>query len=374
MMSEKIRIGVIFGGRSGEHEVSLMSARSILSVLDPRKYQVTQIGITHSGHWLVGEGVLEALESGEISRLKPAAMLPFPKDGRIYEMDKSDQGIMLKTLQNLDVVFPVLHGTFGEDGTLQGLFELAEIAYVGTGVLASAVAMDKALFKDVMRAHGLPVLPSSLYTRSEILNHVDRVIADIEAKHTYPIFTKPANLGSSVGINKCSNREELHQGLIEAARFDRRVMAEQGINARDLEISVLGNENPRASLPGEICPVESFYSYFAKYQDDRTELVIPAEISSEIAFRMQKMAVQAYQAIDGAGLSRVDFLVEKETDKVYINEINTIPGFTRISMYPKLWEAMGISYSELVDQLIKLALERRSELDQLERSLNRRAG
>jgi D-alanine-D-alanine ligase len=278
----------------------------------------------------------------------------------------------LETVTPLDVVFPVLHGTFGEDGTLQGLLEMADLAYVGAGVLASSVGMDKALFKDVMRANGVPVVPSILVTRPEIHADMLAVLTACETMAPYPLFTKPANLGSSVGITKCHGRSDLFEGLLEAARFDRRILVERAVPAaREIEVSVLGNAAPVASLPGEVLPGEEFYTYSAKYFNDNSVLTIPADLDPETTTRLRELAVRAYSAIDGAGMARVDFLIDGHNGEIFVSEINTIPGFTRISMYPKLWEATGITYRDLVDRLVQLALERKADRDHTERHFRR---
>ena len=363
-MKDKIRVGVLFGGRSGEHEVSLVSARSVLNTLNPERYSITQIGITLDGDWLVGKDVLTALAEKDTRNLAPAAMLPIPRRSAVYSISGSDQGEILKVFADLDVVFPVLHGTFGEDGTLQGLFELTDIAYVGAGVLGSSVAMDKALFKDVMIANQIPVAPAVLVLISE-LEDMEGLLERLDDLIDYPVFVKPANMGSSVGVHKCKDIEDLALGLQDATRYDRRILVEKGINAREIELSVLGNQSPRVSLPGEIRPTAEFYSYEAKYHDDSSELIIPAELPDDQIKRIQDYALRAYQAIDCAGMARVDFLLDKDSGEIYLNEVNTIPGFTPISMYPKLWEASGLSYADLVDELISLALERKEEKDQL---------
>ncbi len=369
----KLRLGILFGGRSGEHEVSLMSARSMLAAVDPEKYQVTQIGISHQGEWLVGEGVLEAFEANHLEKLDAVTLLPDPTRTGVFRIQGNRPVEKMTPLQDVDVFFPVLHGTFGEDGTIQGLFELAGVAYVGAGVLGSALGMDKGVFKDVMRAHQIPVVESFVTTRQEIENNVDLVLQRAGRLANYPLFVKPANLGSSVGISKCLSAGDLIEGLMEAARFDRRVLVERGVDAREIEVSVLGNENPQASLPGEVVPSREFYSYEAKYLDNASGLVIPAQISDELTAQAQEYAVRAYRAIDCSGMARVDFLLEKENPsigqpaKLYLNEVNTIPGFTQISMYPKLWQASGLSYSGLIDRLIELALERKTERDRTER-------
>ena len=367
MVSErKLSLGVIFGGRSGEHEVSLMSARSVLGALNPEKYEITQIGITHEGAWLVGENIIEAFIEGQIEHLTSVTLLSDPSRRGLFALRKTAQVEIIEHFADIDVYFPVLHGTFGEDGTLQGLFEMAGVAYVGANVLGAAVGMDKGVFKDIMQAHHIPVVDGMVFSRTQLENDLENVIASLEKMAPYPFFAKPANLGSSVGVTKCRNRSDLMEGMLDAARFDRRVLVEKGIDAREIEISVLGNNNPKASIPGEIKPAADFYSYDAKYHDDRSKTIIPAEIPFETSEQMRAIAVKAYQAIDCAGMARVDFLLDRDTGDFYLNEMNTIPGFTQISMYPKLWEASGLPYPQLLDRLIELALERRSERDQTE--------
>ena len=325
-----------------------MSARSVLSVLDPAKYEVTQIGITHGGAWLTGEDVIGKFEQNKLEDLEHFVLSPNPSD----------------STHAIDVYFPVLHGTFGEDGTIQGLFELADVAYVGAGVVGSAVGMDKGVFKDVMLANNIPVVDTMVVLRKEIEKDIAKVIADAEKMSEYPLFTKPANLGSSVGVTKCHNHSDLQEGLLEAASFDRRVLVQKGVkNVREIEVSVLGNHDPVASVPGEILPSREFYSYESKYIDGTSGLQIPAELSKEAVDQIRAYAVSAYKAIDCAGMARVDFFMEKDTNRIYLNELNSIPGFTEISMYPKLWEASGISYSKLVDRLVDLAMERKAERD-----------
>ncbi|MBA4379471.1 MAG: D-alanine--D-alanine ligase A, partial [Anaerolinea sp.] len=267
--------------------------------------------------------------------------------------------------------FPVLHGPFGEDGTLQGLLEMADLAYVGAGVTGSSVGMDKGVFKDVMRANGIPVVEAIILLRSEIEKDIQSVIRKAEAVAAYPLFVKPANLGSSVGITKCNSRADLAEGLLEAAAYDRRVLVERGVNGREIEVSVLGNDDPQASVPGEVQPSREFYSYESKYIDGTSALLIPASLPDETAEKFRSLAVKAYKAVDCAGMARVDFFLEKETGEIYLNEINTLPGFTSISMYPKLWEASGLPYPKLVDRLIELALERKAERDHTERRFRR---
>jgi len=373
-MAQKLKIGVIFGGRSGEHEVSLLSARSLLSVFDPTLYDITQIGITREGIWLTGKSVLEAFENNRYESLAPAILLPEPQNTMLMCIRKTDAGDILEPLTHLDVVFPLLHGTFGEDGTVQGLLELADVAYVGGGVLASSVGMDKVLFKEVMRANNIPVVDSLLFTRSQLEKSMPDVVAQIETSLGYPVFVKPVNSGSSVGISKCTSHSDLVEGLMEAAQFDRRIMVEKAVkNAREIEVSVLGNENPQASVLGEVLPSDEFYTYNAKYIEDKSQLLIPAPVDPALSRAIQQAAVNAYSLIDCAGMARVDFLLERGTDKYYVSEINTIPGFTKISMYPKLWEASGLPYPELVKRLIALALERKNERDHTQRVYRRNA-
>lgn len=365
-MNDRIRVGVIFGGRSGEHEVSLRSARFILSVLSPEKFEVTSIGITQNGKWYSGENVLDAFDKGDTNGLLPVCLLPEPGNNTLYVRKPSEDQTILEPLTRLDVIFPILHGTFGEDGTLQGLLEMAGLAYVGAGVLGSAVGMDKALFKDVLTAHNLPVVDSITANVLDAKTSLTAILDEAEVMAPYPLFVKPANMGSSVGITKCRSRSDLMEGVMDALRFDRRVLIERGINAREIEISVLGNEDPLVSLPGEICPKDDFYTYAAKYLTDDSELIIPAKLDEKTVESLRKMAAQVYKAVDCAGMARVDFLLDKDNGAIYINEINTLPGFTSISMYPKLWEVSGISGQELVERLISLALERKQVRDGLE--------
>jgi D-alanine-D-alanine ligase len=371
-MQNKIRVGVMFGGRSGEHEVSLMSARSILRALDPQKYSITQIGLTYEGNWLVGADVLEALSQNRLDQLSPAFIIPDPRWHGLYHVNRLSQDQLLECLSELDVVFPVLHGPFGEDGTVQGLLEMADMAYVGAGVVGSAVGMDKGIFKDVMRSNDIPVVEWMIVSRARIEQDIEQVIAQALQLAEFPLFVKPANLGSSVGITRCNTRSDLFEGLYEAIRFDRRILIERGVaQVREIEVSVLGNEKPQVSVPGEVLPSREFYSYEAKYIDNRSQLLIPAPLSPELTRHIQDLALRAYQAIDCAGMARADFLLEKgsatgETGNLYLGELNTIPGFTNISMYPKLWEASGLAYPDLVDRLIELAMERKHERDRTE--------
>jgi D-alanine-D-alanine ligase len=364
-MTTNMKVGLFFGGRSGEHEVSLMSARSVLNELNQSKYKVIQIGITKEGRWLLGKETLASFEAGDLNSLDEVTLLPEPERGGLYVWSNDGD---LDQLTSLDIAFPVLHGTFGEDGALQGLFELAEIPYVGAGVLASSVAMDKGLFMDVMRANGIPVVDWVVLGSGQFEQGMESALQRAESVGPYPLFTKPANMGSSVGIMRCESRSDLIEGLQEAAQFDRRVLVETGINAREIEVSVLGNDDPEASVPGEIVPSDSFYSYEAKYIDDASELIIPAKLDSVLTERTREMAMAAYTAIDCAGMARVDFLLDRENGELYMNEINTIPGFTKISMYPKLWEASGLVYPALLDRLIDLAFERAAQKSLLSRT------
>ncbi|HEX6383078.1 MAG TPA: D-alanine--D-alanine ligase family protein [Anaerolineae bacterium] len=377
----KIRVGVIFGGRSGEHEVSLQSAKSVMAALNPDKYEVVPIGITREGRWLTGDA-MAALADGRwltgdamaalteaSATTQPATLLPDPQSSALMRVELVEtKPASLSAVTELDVIFPVLHGPYGEDGTVQGLLELANLPYVGAGVVGSAVGMDKGIFKQVMVANDLPVLPWRLFLARTWDRQPQAVLDEVEARLSYPVFTKPANLGSSVGVSKCRNRKELAAGLAEAARYDRRIIVEQGINARELEVSVLGNDDPIASVVGEIRPRREFYDYIAKYVSDDSELIIPAELEPSVADQVRDMAVRAYRAIDCAGLARIDFLMDKDSGRLYMNEINTIPGFTHISMYAKLWQAAGVSYSELLDRLVELALERHEEKEKLKKT------
>ena len=332
-----------------------MSAKAVLNALDPEKYDIVQIGITHEGAWLSGENVLNAFENGATEKLESIVFPPDPSQKDIYG-----------TQTTFDIIFPIMHGSYGEDGTMQGLLEMADVAYVGAGVVGSAVGMDKGIFKDVMVANDIPVVEGVLVLRSEIENGINAVIEKIEVLG-YPVFVKPANMGSSVGVSKCNNRPDLSEGLLEAAQYDRRILIECGINAREIEIAVLGNDSPIASVPGEVEPSREFYSYESKYVDGTSGLMIPAPISAEKIAIMRQIAIHTYRAIDCAGMARVDFLLDKDDGKFYLNEVNTLPGFTSISMYPKLWEASGLSYPQLVDKLIELALERKADRDKTKR-------
>lgn len=399
--SKKLRVGVLFGGRSGEHEVSLLSAASILKAIDKKKYEVVPIGITKQGRWVTSHDA-HALLSGQFPPENPLQAGDPEATPTAAVLKRGDEAIIippvptesLQPLQlsiradaapahtsaplDLDVIFPVLHGTFGEDGTIQGLFELADIAYVGSGVLGSATGMDKAAMKKLFAAAGLPQTPYLALLRSEWRADPKKCTKEIEAALRYPLFVKPANLGSSVGISKVHDRSELGAAMDLAASFDRKLVIEQGVGGpgakpRELEVAVLGNDAPEASVVGEIVPGAEFYDYEAKYVSDTSVPIIPAKLTKAESKQIREMAIAAFRACDCAGLARVDFLMEParkgKKSRIYLNEINTMPGFTSISMYPKLWQATGIPYKELIDRLIQLALERHSE--KLETSFTR---
>lgn len=370
---KKIRVGVIFGGQSSEHEVSLVSAQSVMRALDPEKYEVVPIGITREGKWLGGSNSLRQLREAASARgtllapgsggsqAQPAAEQP-AQPSRQITASRSPYAILQTGSAGVDVVFPVLHGPFGEDGTIQGLLEMAGIPYVGAGVLGSALGMDKDMHKTVFRARGLPVVNWLAFTRHQWQDRAQAICDQVESELGYPCFTKPVNLGSSVGISKAHDRPELIQGINLAAQFDRKLMVEQAaLDCREIECAVLGNDEPIASVPGEVRPRREFYDYAAKYVTDDTDLIIPAQLPARVSEQVRLLAVQAFRAIDCAGMARVDFFVGRGTDQVIVNEINTIPGFTAISMYPKLWEASGIGYSELVRRLVSLAIQRHAE-------------
>jgi D-alanine-D-alanine ligase len=381
-----LKVGVLFGGRSGEHEISLLSAASVLKAINPEKYEVVPIGITKEGRWVTsghaekllrGEAVHEEggrhLRAGDPQATSSAAVLakgdvvivpPMPQSDSLVPFESAaraaDHGI------NVDVIFPVLHGTFGEDGTIQGLLELADIPYVGAGVLGSAAGMDKDIMKRLFSAAGLTIVKHVTILRAQWEKEPKKVIKEVESKLSYPVFVKPANLGSSVGISKARERKELGPAIEEAASYDRKIVIEQGVGgkkhkARELECSVLGNDDPRSSIAGEIVPAAEFYDYQAKYLDEGSQLIIPAKLARKQMKELQEMAVKAFQAVDCSGLARVDFLMDPKSGRIYLNEINTMPGFTSISMYPKLWAASGIPYPELIDRLLQLALERHAE-------------
>jgi D-alanine-D-alanine ligase len=373
-VTKKLRVGILFGGRSGEHEVSLLSAASILKAIDHTRFEVVPIGITKAGRWLAGEAAEGLLLGSSTDAAKGTTA------ARVQEPLKAHENVALTpepqsalTVRNpfsvneLDVIFPVLHGTFGEDGTIQGLFELADVPYVGSGVLGSSAGMDKDVMKRLFAAAGLPIVKHVSVLRTEWERSPRKVVAQIEAALKYPLFVKPANLGSSVGISKAHDRSELGPALTLAARFDRKLVIEQGVGgqkkkARELEVAVLGNDAPRASVVGEIIPGKEFYDYEDKYLSEGSQPVIPAKITKTESREIRALAVEAFKACDLAGLARVDFLMEPDGKKrIFLNEVNTLPGFTKISMYPKLWEASGVGYTTLISELIELALERHAE-------------
>jgi D-alanine-D-alanine ligase len=351
---KRLRVCILFGGRSGEHEVSLASAASVIRGLDPDKYEAVPIGISKEGHWLIGSAAQkmlpEVLKGGQ-----RVMMTADPTDAAIVKLDGSGGG------QRIDVVFPVMHGTFGEDGTIQGLLDLAGLPFVGAGVLGSAIGMDKDVAKRLLQVAKIPVVPWITVHRHDWENNPENIQGAIELKFQYPVFVKPATLGSSVGMTKGHSRAELAPALNLACEFAMKVLVEESVTAREIEVSVLGNHDPQASVPGEIVPHREFYDYAAKYLEEGTQLLIPADLKPPQAQKIQKYAVDAFRALELSGMARVDFFLEKEGGKIYLNEVNTIPGFTSISMYPKLWEASGIPFRELIDKLIALALEQHAE-------------
>jgi D-alanine-D-alanine ligase len=386
---KKLRVGVLFGGRSGEHEVSLLSAASVVNAIDKTKYDVVPIGITKEGRWLTA-GDAERLLSGQHHEEKhlragdpdatPGAAVLASGEAVVVPPEPAHRGASSLTpfqtdalarrasdrAINVDVIFPVLHGTFGEDGTIQGLLELADIPYVGAGVLGSAAGMDKDVMKALFGAAGLPIVKHVTILRSDWDADSKKAEKIVDKQLKYPVFVKPANLGSSVGISKARAKKELGPAIYEAAKFDRKIVIEQGVGgakhkAREIECSVLGNDRPQASVPGEIIPVKEFYDYAAKYLDEGSELVIPAKLTKAEVKKVQGLAIRAFQAVDCSGLARVDFLMDPKTRKLFVNEINTMPGFTAISMYPKLWAASGLAYSDLIDRLIQLGIERHED-------------
>jgi D-alanine-D-alanine ligase len=389
---KKLRVGILFGGRSGEHEVSLLSAASVLNAIDKNKFEVVPIGITKEGRWLTA-GDAELLLQGKAaapdstqSHLRagdpgatPGAAVLATGQAVVVPPEPQRPGGSLAPFQaesltrrasdraiNVDIIFPVLHGTFGEDGTIQGLFELADIAYVGAGVLGSAAGMDKDVMKSLFLAAGLPIVRHVTVLRSDWESGPKKVQKLVASKLKYPVFVKPANLGSSVGISKARDRKELAPAMEEAAKFDRKIVIEEGVGgkkhkAREIECSVLGNDKPAASVPGEIVPGKEFYDYTAKYLDEGSQLIIPAKLTKAETKKIQQLAISAFKAVDCSGLARVDFLMDPKNRKIYLNEINKIPGFTAISMYPKLWAASGLAYPDLIERLIRLGQERHEE-------------
>src|ERR1700736_4718378 len=354
--SKRLRVGVLFGGRSGEHEVSPASAASVIRGLDPAKYEAVPIGITKEGHWQIRAGAQKMLP--EVLRDGQRVMMTAdPTDASLVPLDGSGG-----SGPRLDVVFPVMHGTFGEDGTIQGLLDLAGLPFVGAGVLGSAIGMDKDVAKRLLQVAKILVVPWITVHRTDWERESKEVQRSIESKFKYPLFVKPATLGSSVGMTKVHSRAELAPALNLASEFAMKILVEKAMVAREIEVSVLGNDEPKASIPGEIVPHREFYDYTAKYLEDGTQLLIPAKLKAAQVKTIQSLAVAAFRALELSGMARVDFFLEKRgVGKLFLNEVNTIPGFTSISMYPKLWEASGIPFRELIDRLIALALEQHRE-------------
>src|SRR5712691_7699342 len=350
----RLRIGVLFGGRSTEHEVSILSAQSIITAMDPQRFEPVPLYIDKNGRWLVGAS-LKRLVSGDA----PGKYVYLPPDPTQHSLVPAQDGVgQLPSLPPLDVIFPVFHGLNGEDGTIQGVLELANLPYVGAGVLGSALGLDKIYMKRAFAAAGLPIVDYLPVTRRQYEQHPNAFIAMVEERLGYPCFSKFANSGSSVGTTKAHDRAELVDGLRLACGFDRKLLVERAVDARELEVSVLGNDEPQASVVGEVVPAHEFYDYDAKYLDEGSRLLIPAAIEAGVAEEVRGMALRAFQAVDAAGMARVDFFMERKTGRILVNELNTIPGFTRISMYPKLWEASGLSYPKLIERLVDLAIER----------------
>ena len=356
MPAKRIRVGVLFGGRSGEHEVSIASAQSVLRALDPEKYEPIPIGISKDGRWLVGDNAQKLLPQ-VLKRGHRVILPPDPSAGSLMTVGESPAGPPAR----IDVMFPVLHGTFGEDGTVQGLLDLAGVPYVGAGVLASAVGMDKDVQKRLFRDARIPVVEFLAITRNDWQTDPEAVTKAVGKKFRYPVFVKPATLGSSVGMTKVAKAAALPAAMDEAAQYAQKILIERAVKAREIEVAVLGNLDPQAAVPGEIIPHREFYDYTAKYLEEGTQLRIPAKLSADQVKRFQDFARRAFLAIECRGMARVDFFLENRTGKIYLNELNTIPGFTSISMYPKMWEASGISYTQLIDRLISLALEEHQE-------------
>ena len=372
---KRLRVGVLYGGRSGEHEVSLASAAAVFANLDRARYEPVPIRIDKDGRWSIAEKPPTAMSAGDVieqARLdaaRPATvdrevhLVARPSGETILSIERAQQdnpvASAMVTGSNLDVIFPVLHGPYGEDGTIQGLLELANVPYVGAGVLASSLGMDKALMKVVFSARGLPVCDYRVVLRHNWDRRREHILSELESALHYPMFVKPANLGSSVGISKAKDRAGLADAIDLAGSFDRKIVVEAAVpDAREIECAVLGNEDPAASVPGEVIPSREFYDYEAKYIDDGSKIVIPADLPPATVAEVQKLSIEAFEAIDCAGMARVDFLLEKSSNRLFLNEVNTIPGFTTISMYSKLWAASGVGYATLLDRLIALAIER----------------
>ena len=365
MKTEKIKVGLIFGGRSGEHEVSFCSASSIIKAIDKDKYTVVPIGITKEGRWISPRDSELALQSGRIEGKGTVTLLNNPSGTALVRIDNNQRLDKSSTLEKLDVIFPVLHGPYGEDGTVQGLLELADIPYVGAEVAASAISMDKDLMKTIFQQKDLPILKWLTIKRKEWQKDKEKILSIIQNNFEYPLFVKPTNLGSSVGITKVHKKEELDKAINLAASYDRKILIEEGLEeVREIECGVLGNDEPQVSVVGEVRPAGEFYDYDSKYIDEKTQLIVPTDLPEEVSGKVQQIALLAFKAVDAAGMARIDFFVSKKENKIYLSEINTIPGFTSNSMYPRLWEASGIPYPELIDQLIQLALERHQDKKQ----------
>jgi D-alanine-D-alanine ligase len=361
----KLRLGLLFGGRSVEHEVSIQSARSILEALDPERYEISLIEVDAAGRWSICSHIPP--EPGGESERRDLILSATPGVGAFLLRAEGGPESL-----GLDVIFPIIHGHGGEDGSLQGLLELAEIPYVGSGVLSSALQMDKDIAKQLLSRAGLPVLPWLRFHRSKLEGEgLGEAVRSIEKELGYPVFVKPANSGSSVGIAKACDAAQLAAAIHEALRYDEKLIVEIGLDAREIELAVLGNDDPRTSIPGEILPSHDFYDYEAKYHDNRTELLVPAPLSNEEEMHLRDLALRAFFALEAEGMVRVDFLIDRENGKPYLNELNSLPGFTNVSMYPRLWEASGLSYSDLLDHLIDLALERSGRRGRLEKSRTR---
>ncbi len=389
---KRLRVGVIYGGRSGEHEVSLASAAAVFAHLDRQRYEPVPIRIEKDGRWALAERAPSAMSAAEViehARLEAGRapriarevhLMARPSDEPLLSinraadrngpLDRGDRDGAVVQSMGLDVVFPVLHGPYGEDGTVQGLLELANLPYVGCGVLASAVGMDKGMMKVVFAQHGLPQVDYAVVLRSEWARNRAGTRDALLARLPAPLFVKPANLGSSVGISKVHDAGELDAALDLAAGFDRKIVVEAGVkNAREIECAVLGNDTPEASTAGEVVPSREFYDYEAKYLDEGSKTIVPADLTAAQLADVQRLSKAAFQAIDGSGLARVDFLLCRDDGRLYLNEVNTLPGFTTISMYSKLWEASGVSYPALIDRLIELAMERHAAKQQLRTSV-----
>jgi len=384
---KRLRVGVLYGGRSGEHEVSVASAAAVFANIDRARYEPVPIRIEKDGRWALADrppmamSAAEVIEQARLGAARPGRggrevhLIARPSEETILSIERGavarlEDGQAVVRGLNLDLIFPVLHGPYGEDGTIQGLLELANVPYVGAGVLASAVGMDKAMMKVVFGAAGLPVCPYRAVLRHHWMTRPAVLAAELEASLGYPMFVKPANLGSSVGISKAKNRQGLDEAMELAGSFDRKIVVEAAVaDAREIECAVLGNDEPEASVPGEVVPSREFYDYEAKYLDEGSQIFIPADLPPASAEEIRRLSVAAFQAIDCAGMARVDFLLSRGSGAVYVNEVNTIPGFTTISMYSKLWAASGVEYGALLDRLITLALERHADKQQLRTSL-----